>query len=104
MQYILKKGNMVKKFGNCNEDLFEILNSSVDEALIITASLAIYFEKSDSSAMVCVEKSKAGLAKLKAKNLIKNCNKLDMTKLDDAFKLAEKVDSMSLEEVAKLMR
>lgn len=104
MQYILKKGNIVKKFGNCNDDLFEILNSAVDEALIITASSAIYFEKKDSSAMVCVEKGKAGLAKLKAKNLIKNCNKVDMAKLDDAFELAEKVDGMSLEEVAKFMR
>ncbi len=104
MFYIVKKNGSLKMFGECEEyvSLFEKLEKVANEALILTDSLAIYFEGGELPVLVVTSRDKAGTAKLKAKRL--RSRNPRFSSLEEAFEFAERVEKMSLDEVARLAR
>ncbi|MET1125158.1 MAG: hypothetical protein ABWW66_07905 [Archaeoglobaceae archaeon] len=103
MKYIVKKRDKIKS--NCEEfeELFEKLSEKVNSGIMLTKEAAIYFERGDDYAvLVSVEREKAGLAKLKARKLVESVP--DFQNLEEAFKFAEEVEKMDLDDIAKFLR
>ncbi len=106
--YLVKINDEIKGHGNVDIynkylSFFCKLNeSNVKKAILFFNDEAAYFEKDSISVFVGTNKNNIGMAKLYAKKLI-NSNKTNtkLDTLDEAFKLAEKIKNMDLEEFLK---
>ena len=85
-------------------DLFEALEKTeLRRAVFFSDSIAIYFEKNRTSILVGAKKSNVGAAELFAKKILRSV-KVDLSSIEEAFEFAEKIDRMSLDELAKHLK
>jgi hypothetical protein len=109
--HLLKIGDRIENHGDadsCNKylDLFSKLNESdVKKAILFFNDEAIYFEKGEASVLVGTQKNTVGMAKFYARKLMEsNKKRTKLSSLDEAFKLAEEIEKMDLEEFMKFTR
>lgn len=107
--YMYKKNKEIHERGNDEECkkfkwLFEELDkSNVKRAVLFFKNQATYFEKDRISVLVGAKKSNIGAAEVFARKLIRG-KIVDLSSIEEMFEFAEKVDKMSLDELAKHLR
>ena len=81
-----------------------LLENKIKNAVLLLNDEALYFESNDISGLVEVDKKHIGTAKILLRKVEKETRKVDLSSIEEAFELAEKLEKANLDEIAKFLR
>ena len=106
--YLLKTSEGLKEYGKVSaefKELFSILmENRIKNAVIFFNSDALYFENDTITGLVEVDRKHVGAAKFLLRKLTRGTRKVDLSSVEEAFELAEKLEKADLDEIVKFLR
>ncbi|MBO8180415.1 MAG: hypothetical protein H0Z19_08050 [Archaeoglobus sp.] len=106
--YLIKTGEELREHGEVPaeyRELFSILlENKIKNAVLLLNDEALYFESGAVSGLVEVDRKHIGAAKILLRKVAREAKKVDLSSVEEAFKLAEELEKADLNGIAKFLR